>query len=97
MHLIANNYFQYSFLTVHINESTEENKLSFKFKFILLIQRILVVRGFELHINCIGIVWNCLIKYFKLAVNMARFETFVSGGEGGLSNIMHDVLVWTQV
>ena len=30
---------------------------------------------------------------------MARFETFVSGGrgEGGLSNIMHDVLVWTQV
>ena len=24
MHLIANNYFQYSFLTVHINESTEE-------------------------------------------------------------------------
>ena len=56
MHLIANNYFQYSFLTVHINESTEENKLSFKFKFILLLQRILVVRGFELHINCIGIV-----------------------------------------
>ena len=56
MHLIANNYFQYSFLTVHINESTEENKLSFKFKFILLIQRILVVKGYELPINCIGIV-----------------------------------------